>query len=61
VEKMINKYFHKRKSQVEKIVGLALVVVGVILILIYTPLWLWMAILGLVLIATGWFIGCGWR
>jgi len=57
---MFNRYFRRKKSLVEKIVGLALVVGGVVLILVYTPLWLWIAILGLGLIVLGWFIGCGW-
>lgn len=58
---MFRQYFRKKKNFAEKIVGAILMIGGIFLVLIYIPIWAWVAIFGLFLVVLGFVILSGWR
>ncbi|NLV99694.1 MAG: hypothetical protein GX041_00670 [Clostridiales bacterium] len=50
---MITRFYRSRRKKAQTLLGILFIIAGVLLILIWIPLWLWVFILGCVLVAIG--------
>jgi len=50
---MMNRYFKRKAPFWDRLISIVLIAGGVLLILIYIPIWAWMVLFGLFLIGLG--------
>ena len=58
---MMNRYFKRKAPFWDRLISIVLIAGGVLLILIYIPIWAWMVLFGLFLIGLGVLILMGRR
>lgn len=55
----MDRYFKKKNPFLDKIIGAILIGGGILLVLIYIPIWAWMSLFGLFLVGLGFLILLG--
>ncbi len=58
---MFKRRFKRKDPLLDKLIAYILIVGGALLVLIYIPIWAWMALFGVFLVGLGILILLGWR
>jgi len=58
---MRNKFYCRPNSVINQVIAAIMIIGGLILIIAFTPLWIWLIVIGMILVVLGILILFAWR